>query len=348
LYNIVSWGADFSFRELVDMYRDGDLTKPLLQRNYIWTILEASRFIDSILLGLPVPSIFLAKQQDEKMLIVDGYQRIMTVHDFMEGKFANNKPFKLSQSDNINVRWRGKTFVELSNIEQRKIKTTTIHSIIFQQKEPKDDTGMYQIFERINTGGKALNAQEIRNCVYAGNFNELLIELNQHTTWRKILNKDMPYARMEDMELILRFFGISFIKKEAEVNSASITLVKYLNEFMQRHKNLDNIGQTFKEIFISSIDMLYAKLGKYTFRQINKGKPSPKIHPAILDAVGASTIFIMSENVAIPADLLSRYKTLVADEIFKKAITQHTTEVCAIKTRINLATKILYGVDYEW
>lgn len=66
LYNIMSWGADLSFRELINMYEDDDLMKPELQRNYVWDRKEASRFIESILLGLPVPSIFLAKLPNEK------------------------------------------------------------------------------------------------------------------------------------------------------------------------------------------------------------------------------------------------------------------------------------------
>ncbi len=77
LFNISSFGTDISFRELISMYDEGDLEKPEMQRRYVWQKLEASRFIDSILLGLPVPSIFLAKTEDEKRLIVDGYQRIM-------------------------------------------------------------------------------------------------------------------------------------------------------------------------------------------------------------------------------------------------------------------------------
>ena len=147
LYNISSWGADLSFREIVSMYEDGDLLKPELQRKYVWSKLEASRFIDSILLGLPVPSVFFAKEKNETKLIVDGYQRIMTVHDYIKGIFSqDNKVFKLSNTDAINSRWRGKSFGELTVEEQRRIKTTTIHAIIFEQKKPENDTGMYQIF----------------------------------------------------------------------------------------------------------------------------------------------------------------------------------------------------------
>ena len=94
------------------MYDEGELLKPELQRNYVWTKLEASRFIDSILLGLPVPSIFFAKVEDEKKLIIDGYQRIMTVYDFVKGVFSgNNQSFKLSNSEAINKRWRNKTLL---------------------------------------------------------------------------------------------------------------------------------------------------------------------------------------------------------------------------------------------
>ena len=153
LFNISSFGTDISFRELITMYDEGDLEKPEMQRRYVWQKQEASRFIDSILLGLPVPSIFLAKNNEEKRLIVDGYQRIMTVYDFVKkGIFGGDgKSFSLSNTESINKKWRGKTFAELKPEEQRKIKNSPIHAIIFEQKEPKDDTGMYQIFERINT-----------------------------------------------------------------------------------------------------------------------------------------------------------------------------------------------------
>ena len=88
LYNINSWGADLSFREIISMYDEDELLKPELQRKYVWSKVEASRFIDSILLGLPVPSVFFAKEPNETMLIIDGFQRIMTVYDFVNGDMA--------------------------------------------------------------------------------------------------------------------------------------------------------------------------------------------------------------------------------------------------------------------
>mgnify|MGYP003410666762 FL=1 len=125
LYNISSWGADYSFRELVSLYDDNDLIKPELQRKYVWEKPEASRFIDSILLGLPIPSIFLAITEDNKMLIIDGYQRLMTVNDYIKGIWSgDNSVFTLSNTPGkINHRWKGKAYSQLSESEQRKIKT---------------------------------------------------------------------------------------------------------------------------------------------------------------------------------------------------------------------------------
>ena len=132
----------------------------------------------------------------------------MTVYDYMRGIFsADKKVFKLSNSEKINTRWRNKAFSELSTDDQRKLKSTTIHAIIFEQKKPaNDDTSLYQVFERINTSGRTLTAQEIRNCVYQGSFNELLFELNEDANWRRLFGSEEADNRMRDIEYILRFF----------------------------------------------------------------------------------------------------------------------------------------------
>lgn len=268
LYNINSWGADYSFRELISMYQDGDLVKPELQRKYVWGKPEASRFIDSVLLGLPIPSIFLAKTPDNRMLIIDGYQRLMTVYDYVRGIWSGDeKVFKLSNiPEKINYRWKNKAFSELLDSEQRKIKTTTIHAIIFEQKAPNDgDTSLYQIFERINTSGRSLLPQEIRNCVYQGNLNSLLFELNENTNWRALFGNDVEDQRMRDLEYILRFFALNtdFI---FENERSSISLKKYLNEFMG---NSDNNTQTaidrYRDNFNFCISCIYTNIGENAF-----------------------------------------------------------------------------------
>lgn len=342
LYNISSWGADLSFREIASMYDEGDLLKPELQRKYVWSKLEASRFIDSILLGLPVPSVFFAKEPDETKLIVDGYQRIMTVYDYMKGEFTqDHKVFKLSNTEAINERWRGKTFEELTTEEQRKIRNTTIHAIIFEQKYPNNDTGMYQIFERINTGGRTLKPQEIRNCVYQGNFNELLFQLNSNDHWRNIIGPED--SRMMDIELILRYYAIKdlyFSKEERQ----QINLIKFLNEYMGNHQNLINeCYMKFYNDFNEVIELLDKGIGSKTFRNLKKNsdKFANKVSPSVFDAVMVATRKALDNKKNI-IDLYNKYIILCKNNEFLDATSQHTTNINNIMKRIDLAYQILY------
>lgn len=358
LFNITSFGTDMSFREIITMYDEGDLEKPELQRNYVWNKNEASRFIDSVLLGLPVPSIFLAKTNDEKRLIVDGYQRIMTVYDYVKrGIFGGDgKSFALSNSDLINVRWRGKTFQELLPEEKRRIRNFSIHAIVFEQKEPKDDTGMYQIFERINTGGRTLKPQEIRNCVYHGKFNKLLLKLNKNSDWRKLYNGQEIDPRMADIELILRMFAFAYIANQNEITQKQINLVKYLNQFMKRNDNFQLISEeeltksfcVIMKFLVNHFDEHLFRNGKYKDGEVVFSK---KISPAIVDSVYAATLFTLREKGLEEykhIDMNKNYQKLITDEVYQDAISKRTTNIDKIKTRIELATQKLYGETYGW
>lgn len=271
LFNINSWGADMSFRELITMYEEDELVKPELQRKYVWNKDEASRFIDSILLGLPVPSIFLAKVGEQR-LIIDGYQRILTVYDYVRGIFSgDNKIFKLSNSDIVNQRWRGKAFAELTSDEQKRIKNSTIHAIIFEQKYPQNDTGMYQIFERINASGRILKSQEIRNCVYHGKFNTLIMKLNKDHNWRMLFGSENEDPRMADVELVLRFFAMYDFCRDDEITVKQIELKKYLNEYMSKmNKADDETLEYYAQIFTATMSLIFEKIGKNAFRNLTK------------------------------------------------------------------------------
>ncbi|MEI8635062.1 DUF262 domain-containing protein [Vibrio sp. PP-XX7] len=300
IYNITSWGADLSFRELITMYEEDELVKPELQRHYVWDKVEASRFIESLLLGLPVPSIFLANTSDDHKLIVDGYQRIMTVYDFVKGIWTKDgRVFRLSNSDKINKRWKGKSFSELSSAEQRKIRSTTIHAIVFEQIKPKeDDTSLYQIFERINTGGRPLAAQEIRNCVYQGSLNSMLIEANKNEDWRHFMGEEVD-SRMKDMEFILRYFAIN-TDKVKNAPKGNISLKKLLNEYMgNAQNNTDQKVASLKETFARTISFIRNNIGDDAFHNIGSGdreKIRKRFYPTIFDSIMVGTTIAL-ENL---------------------------------------------------
>lgn len=352
LFRISSFGADLSFRELIDRYEDNELLKPELQRNYVWDMTEASRFIDSLLLGLPVPSIFLAQRPDERLLIVDGYQRIMTVHNFVKGSFSGTgKPFKLSRSKKINERWRGKAFTELSDTEQRKIRNTTIHSIIFVQQEPQDDdTSLFQIFERINTSGRALMPQEIRNCVAMGTFNELLFRLNSNPTWRRLYGLTEPDVRMRDMEFILRFFALSSDRFSNDTRER-ISLRRFLDLFMKENQNPSNqFLDHLEQRFIATIDRIDRIFGDSAFHNLSPTTPGrlvEKFSPTLFDSIMIAADFaIRSNTLSIPANPEEARRNLLVNPDFKLAITKETMARNNIQTRIRMACQRLFNTRY--
>ena len=350
LYNISSWGADYSFRELVSMYDDNDLVKPELQRKYVWEKPEASRFIDSVLLGLPIPSIFLAKTEDNNMLIIDGYQRLMTVNDYIKGIWTgDNSVFNLSNiTGRINHRWRGRAYSQLTESEQRKIKTTTIHAIIFEQKKPKDDdTSLYQIFERINTSGKSLMPQEIRNCVYQGALNTLLFDLNKNISWRTLFGNQKEDSRMRDLEFILRFFAL----KSDEVRNSSkgnISLKKLLNEFMgSKNNNTLKAANDFWNDFNLTIEAVYSQFGENAFYNVQSNDLTTirkRFYPTVYDSVMISTSIAISQGIDVSKNIESKRLALLKDEKFREYSTQGTMQVEHINGRINLALNYLYDI----
>ncbi|HIF26299.1 MAG TPA: DUF262 domain-containing protein [Micavibrio sp.] len=356
LYNISSWGADLSFRELITMYDEDELLKPELQRHYVWDKVEASRFIDSILLGLPVPSIFLANTPQGDKLIIDGYQRIMTIYDYVNGIWSkDNRVFKLSNSDKINERWRGLAFKELTEKEQKKIRSTTIHAIVFEQTHPsEDDTSLFQIFERINTGGRILTAQEIRNCVYQGELNKLLFKLNDNSEWRDLYGLKSPEPRMKDMEFILRFLALNNMQFPDDLKG-KISLKKHLNTFMECSKNNSQAAiKRFEGNFQNTINFITEHIGDNAFYNISIADDTTfrirkRFYPTVFDSVCISTNFALSKlgDKIITQDLEDRRLALLQNSEYRKYVSEGTMRCDHIFGRINLACNYLYDINYE-
>jgi hypothetical protein len=348
-----SWGADLSFRDLLERYKEGELIKPEIQRNYVWDKKEAGRFIESLLMGLPVPSIFLAKRGDD-YFIVDGFQRITTVDDFVKGIFsADESPFRLLNSQSIDQRWRGKSFDQLTSAEKRRILSTTIHTIIFSYRENSkgEDTVLYQVFKRINESGRTLTSQEIRNCIYQGKFNTILKELNQDENWR-ILYDSIPDPRMKDLELILRFFTLSD-KGVLDTDKKQISLGQELNKFLNNaNKKSNEELLALRERFEKSMEFIKNNLGKQAFHNYSKDKEgiikkdyilSNNLSPTIFDAVSIATLQVLEEKgESGHGGLEDKRLELLKDVEFIEATSFRTTNIENLKKRIKLAKKYLY------
>ena len=165
-YSITSYGADYTVDSIVQRIEKEKIFVPPFQRKYVWTQIQASRFIESLILGLPVPGVFFSKEEaTERLLIIDGQQRILSIANFYRGVFGEKK-FRLK---GVQEDLEGKTYEELNEADQNRLDDSILHATIIKQDTPSDDeSSIYMVFERLNTGGTPLQPQEIRACVYYG------------------------------------------------------------------------------------------------------------------------------------------------------------------------------------
>jgi len=164
-------------------YRKGRLNiQPEFQRQFVWDKVKSSRLIESALLEIPIPIIYLSEEQDGKENVIDGQQRLTAFFSFIDGKFPDNKDFKLSGLK-VFTELNGMKFNQISEELQEKITTYKVRVIKF--KKESDNDLQFEIFARLNTGSVPLNDQELRNCVYRGKFNDLIKELSQDKDFQR-------------------------------------------------------------------------------------------------------------------------------------------------------------------
>ncbi len=334
-YDISSFGADYDVEGLVKRLNRGDILIPSFQREYVWTMAEASRFIESLLLGLPVPGIFLAcETESNKLIVIDGQQRLKSLQFFYSGLF-NPKPdenlrriFKLSNVQNV---FEGRTYEELNEKDRVFLDNSIIHATIIKQESPKhDSSSIYHVFERLNTGGRKLEPQEIRSAIYHGRFLERIEKINKNELWRKIFGK--LHSRLKDRELILRFFAFYYSWKEY-----SRPMKEFLNTFLAVNRNPpDEFLQGCENLFDSCIEIIFSSIGNKAFRI---GKSS--INAAVFDSVtvGLATRLTSDSRPVDTAKLRTLYAVLLTDSEYISFISQSTASEASVFGRMRRATE---------
>jgi Protein of unknown function DUF262 len=330
-FTISSYGADYTVDSLVKRFETGSFFVPPFQRSLVWNVKQASRFIESLLMGLPVPGIFVFREaQTNRHLIVDGQQRLRTLHAFYTGVFRGEE-FRLLDVRNP---WLGKTCKGLDNRDKLRLDDSIIHTTIFRQEEPENNIdSIYEVFERINSGGIKLSDQEIRVCVNFGPFTELLKTLNENLKWRELYGTKS--VRLKDQELILRFLALSY-----DFENYSRPMRVFLNRFMEKNKlvNKEN-SESYSKRFETTITFIADALGRRAFR------PERSLNTAVYDA----TMVGISERLhAGPVNdknaFVSAYDKLLADEKFRDAYTRSTADEEKVKLRIGLAKSAFANV----
>lgn len=331
-YQINTFPADFTLEVLHQKWRNDDFEIPPFQRGYVWKQPQASKLIESFLLGLPVPPIFLFTSKDDaRQLVVDGQQRLKTIFYYFDGTFGEpigdkKTVFRLKGLSEESP-FYNRTFEELTERDQRRLKNAVLRSFIIQQLDPNDDTSVYHVFERLNTGGTALSNQEVRNCVYRGSFNDLLHQLNIHPSWRTLLGAPKPDSRKKDIELILRFFSL------LDYTDYHKPLKEFMSRSMKRfnRKSKEELIN-WENLFITSCQRAQDALGVRPFH-ITSG-----LNTAVYDSM---MVGIAHKPNATSERIVAMHKTLIDNADYRKAVRDATTDPDIIRKRMEAVSGAL-------
>ncbi|MGF0539266.1 DUF262 domain-containing protein [Agrobacterium sp. ES01] len=333
-FNIVVTSSDWTLELLASKFQSGDIIIPDYQRKFVWDIRRASTLIESFAIGLPVPQVFFYENNDGQLEVIDGQQRITSIAYFFEGFFGGEdvqgrrKVFKLKGLEQRKD-LEGKSFDELDERTKRRIKNASLRGVTVKQLTPKEEQpeSVYHIFERLNTGGQPLNAQEIRNAVYRGKLLAELERLNLDGNWRKIYGKPEPDPKQRDIELILRL--LAFYKN---MKSYKPPMKDFLSSEMSKNRGFDtDRAKEFSAAFTRAAEAVTSVLDK-PFR------PRGLLNAATLEAVMVS----LMEQGAEAEFTKDAYDALMKDEGFQGTITSNTSDTDSVTSRKSIAEKVLF------
>ncbi len=364
-YDIISAPNDFNIKTIFDFIQKGTFKLPPFQRHYVWDIKRASKLIESIILGLPIPQIFLFEEVriKNKFLVVDGQQRLLSIYFFVIGRFPKDEkriemrqiynkdgiiPDEILANDNyfgnFNLRLKkidpdkrrpldGLNYKTLTEETRSTFDLRTIRNIILKQSSPEGDSSIYEIFSRLNSGGVNLAAQEIRASLYHSKFYELLAELNRDSQWRKLLASPQLDIRMKDIEVLLRGFAML---ENSEKYSSSMTI--FLNEFSKQCKSLSDADISYRRKMFASFLKSIASVDPAVFT-LKPGRFNITIYEAVFYAI-CSPAFQKKELVKkdFTTDQLAALKK---DDDFLSAIKSQTTNKAKVNLRLKRAKELL-------
>jgi hypothetical protein len=332
-YDITSYGADYDVEGLVRRLKRDEIFIPTFQRDYVWKQPEASRFIESLLLGLPVPGIFLAKEPEtNKFLVIDGQQRLRSLQYFCDGVFnpkEGERKQRVFELTGVQDRFEGRTYGTLEEPDRLRLDNSILHATVVKQDSPEnDDTSIYHIFERLNSAGRLLTPQEIRVALYHGPFVDEIRRLNGLPVWREIFGK--PNARLKDQELILRFLALYF-----DANTYERPMAEFINKFTKRHQKADDAFlAAASSIFQQTITAYHRGLGREAFR------PGRTLNAAIFDSAMVGLARRLASDPTLSDDAIAeRYRALVADKDYAEATSRSTSDEAFVRTRLRKATE---------
>lgn len=338
-------GSDFDVEGLARRLSRGDIVIPTFghgdetietagfQRRFVWNRPQMDRFIESLLLGYPIPGIFLVQQADKRYLVLDGQQRLRTLAAFYEGIHAG-KEYSLA---NVGEQFRGLTYKGLAEDQRRTLDNTFIQATIVRTDGSSGSLdAVYQIFERLNAGGTQLTPHEIRVALYAGPFIEYLTDLNANGRWRSLYGPPSP--RLRDQELVLRVIALY-----VSPGTYRRPLKKYLNEFVAAHRSLRQFPtDVVADRFHTAAMLLDSEDGP---GQSALRSGSRQVNVALTEAVFVGLFRRLdADGAPSPRSVAEAVGRLLGSEELQPVISRATADEEAVRTRLAVATQTFASI----
>lgn len=329
---ITTQAYDKSVFDLVRMIEDKDIVlDPEFQRSYVWDNTKASLLIESIILNVPIPIIYVSQEDDDTWTVIDGLQRLYSLKRFFDGKFKLSGLEVLSELNTQDIN-------TLNPKALRMLKNGLLRVIMITHDS--NESIKYDVFMRLNTGSVRLTEQELRNCLYRGSFNKLLKEISENKEWQQLLGLKGPHKRMSDRELALRFFAIvdSWNPLSTNVDGYKGRMKNFLNNYMCAHMNASHAWlDDKKELFNATVHKVVTIMGDGAFRKLEQdGIQERTINRAVMDVLMCSfskyDIITLENNKEIISRMF--YEEIASNTQFRKSILIATSDTKSLNNRM--------------
>ena len=367
-YDITAVPNDFNVAVIVSFIDSGSIRIPGFQRNFVWDLARSSRLIESLLLGLPVPQVFLYQHDKDPLLLIDGQQRLMTLYYFVKGRFPKryarakirdlfdergSLPEPILEDDDLFTDFRlslkgpdgepgarspfhGKKYATLGD-DQRTLDLRTVRNVVIKQLKPTEDhSSMFEVFNRLNSGGVNLSAQELRMSLYDSDFLRRLLKLNRWPQWRRLLPRHEPDVRFKDVEILLRSFALLLW-----IDEYRPSMVTFLNRFSGHCKRsfgfemIDRVESLFSGFLDACSDLPDRAFMVSGTSRFNVPLFEVVFAESLRPQLPASSIAIAT---LCPRDILA----IDQDTAFREALKEGTTKPDKVKARLHSARNILH------
>lgn len=363
-YDITATPNDFNVSTLFNFVESGAVRIPGFQRNFVWDRARSSKLIESLILGLPVPQLFLYEQSRNRFLVIDGQQRLMSIYYFMKKRFPLKEkrselrtifddkgtiPDEILHDDsyfenfslrlpeklpNHKNRFKGLNYATLGEYKTQFDLRPLRNVVVKQNSTTEDDSAIFEVFNRLNTGGVNLDPQEIRTSMYHSKFYDKLYRLNSLPGWRKLLRSEEADLHMKDIEILLRGFAMLI-----DGENYAPSMVKFLNQFSRKCKAHDDARNEYlKDLFTSFLDAC-VDLPADAFLNKRNNRFNIALYEAVFTATSRKAF---EERRQIQGKVnVQQVAALESDGGFTKAAIEGTTRTSNVEARLRRAREII-------